>query len=266
MWPAPAARGARGRQGRSDQALSAGSARARRRCAHTHACLCAQHRCSCRPGVLLASRALTDDVASGVCVSSAVALPMGLFGLGRGEPVSVEFSLGLVSLTPWPANPPLRRLAFRWQRGTKVRCAPACCRPTHTRMAVSLLICEAPHALTLSRASLPQRFGVSRAVHPRLEDAAPRGAPLTYEFDDTLVVPATLYKARTKAVTERTWRRYSGAFEQGPATARVHCCAPVAFTHRLTSSASAPPSTWLRSRRPAAGVACAAGSAARSWC
>jgi hypothetical protein len=59
---------------------------------------------------------------------------MGLFGLGRGEPVSVEFSLGLVSLTPWPANPPLRRLAFRWQRGTKV--GPL----THTRMPATLPI------------------------------------------------------------------------------------------------------------------------------
>ena len=89
------------------------------------------------------------------------------------------------------------------------------------------------YALTLSRASPPQRFGVSRAVHPRLEDAAPRGAPLTYEFDDTLVVPATLYKARTGAVTERAQRRYRGAFEYGLVPARVHCCAPVA-RHALT--------------------------------
>jgi hypothetical protein len=50
-------------------------------------------------------------------------------------------------------------------------------------------------------------------VHPSLVDSAPRGVPLTYEFDDTLVVPATLYKARTRGAVERALRRYSGAFE-----------------------------------------------------
>ena len=138
---------------------------------------------------------------------------MGLFGLGRGEPVHVEFSLGLVSLTPWPANPPVRRLAFRWQRGAKVRrCAPRRLfltrRPTKA-LPAWVLIRRAP--LTVPRPWLcPQRFGVSRAVHPRLEEAAPRGSPLTYEFDDTLVVPATLYKARNEGAPRAGERRCSG--------------------------------------------------------
>jgi hypothetical protein len=70
-------------------------------------------------------------------------------------------------------------------------------------------------------------------VHPSLEDSAPRGVPLTYEFDDTLVVPATLYKARTRGASGRALRRYSGAFELRLATARVHCFAPAAL-HAVT--------------------------------
>ena len=119
----------------------------------------------------------TPSVAS-LSTGAPGSIHMGFLGLGRGEPVSFEFSVGLVSLTPWPSTPPVRRLALRWQRGSKV-CS----------------LCM--HAVPTLRANTSpmrrtQRSGVSRAVHPRPDDKP----FLTYEFSDTLLIPATLYKVR----------------------------------------------------------------------
>ncbi len=112
---------------------------------------------------------------------------MGLFGLGRGEPVAFEFSLEVQSLSPWSSQRPVRRLALRWQRGSKVRFALAV---GDVRCAAAASDMPPPVANTV------QRSGVSRAVHPRSEANKLPGAPLTYDFNETLNVPATLYKAR----------------------------------------------------------------------
>jgi hypothetical protein len=46
---------------------------------------------------------------------------LALFGMGRGEPVSFLFILEVQTLSPWSSLRPVRRLALKWQRGTKVR-------------------------------------------------------------------------------------------------------------------------------------------------
>ena len=49
---------------------------------------------------------------------------LGALGLtGKGEPVAFEFTLYIRTLTPWPSDRPLRRLALRWTRGNKARSA-----------------------------------------------------------------------------------------------------------------------------------------------
>jgi hypothetical protein len=106
----------------------------------------------------------------------------------------------------------------------------------------------APHT-PLTRRSRParlratQRGGVTRAAHPLPPDPDDEGSadePLTYAFDELLLVPATLYKARFRVRLDAragassakgaARKRTLGALSQKPSLQRSGVC--VALSQR----------------------------------